>query len=147
MSNILLVEPNYRSKFPPLGLMKIATYHKGIGDQVTFVRGIDQKLRNLNWHRIYVSSLFTWELPRTVKTVKYYASAVNALKDIYVGGIGATLLPDYVRQNVECTIVEGQSWIPRVGSVPVLRPSRNSRQTTAFWIPLNIHTILRMLIS
>ncbi len=108
MSNILLVEPNYRSKFPPLGLMKIATYHKGIGDHITFVRGNDQKLRNLHWHRIYVSSLFTWELPRTVKTIKYYVSAVNASKDIYVGGVGATLLPDYIRQNVECTIVEGQ---------------------------------------
>lgn len=108
MSNILLVEPNYRSKFPPLGLMKIANYHKGIGDQITFVRGNDQKLRDLHWHRIYVSSLFTWELPRTVKTVKYYASAVNDPKDIYIGGIGATLLPDYVRKNVECTLIEGQ---------------------------------------
>jgi len=108
VSNILLVEPDYRSKFPPLGLMKISTYHKRKGDQVTFIRGQDESLRNIQWHRIYVSSLFTWKLPRTVKTIRFYSSAVSSPEDIFVGGIGATLLPDYVRQNAECTLIEGQ---------------------------------------
>jgi hypothetical protein len=36
---ILLVEPNYRNKYPPIGLMKISTYHKQLGDQVTFYKG------------------------------------------------------------------------------------------------------------
>lgn len=36
---ILLVEPNYQNKYPPIGLMKIATYHKMLGDSVVFFKG------------------------------------------------------------------------------------------------------------
>jgi hypothetical protein len=36
---ILLVEPNYANKYPPVGLMKIATYHRGLGDEVRFFKG------------------------------------------------------------------------------------------------------------
>ena len=32
--NILLVEPGYQNKYPPLGLMKIAAYHRERGDQI-----------------------------------------------------------------------------------------------------------------
>lgn len=37
--NILLVEPNYKNKFPPIALMKLATYHKHLGDNVVFYKG------------------------------------------------------------------------------------------------------------
>jgi len=37
--NILLVEPNYSNKYPPIGLMKIATYHRILGDNVRFFKG------------------------------------------------------------------------------------------------------------
>mgnify|MGYP001279903477 CR=1 FL=1 len=108
MSNVLLVEPDYRSKFPPLGLMKLSTYHKTEGDRVTFVRGRDPDLRSVNWHRIYVSSLFTWELPRTLRTIKYYRTAIDNPKDIFVGGTGVTLLPQYIRDQTDVTVIEGQ---------------------------------------
>jgi hypothetical protein len=36
---ILLIEPNYKNKYPPIGLMKIATYHKMLGDEVQFFKG------------------------------------------------------------------------------------------------------------
>lgn len=108
MRNVLLVEPDYRSKFPPLGLMKLSTYHKGEGDRVTFVRGKDPDLRSVSWHRIYISSLFTWELPRTLDTIKYYRNAVANTKDIVVGGTGVTLLPRYIREQTNVTVVEGQ---------------------------------------
>lgn len=36
---VLLIEPNYKNKYPPIGLMKIATYHKMLGDEVQFFKG------------------------------------------------------------------------------------------------------------
>jgi len=120
MSNVLLVEPDYRSKFPPLGLLRIAAYHKERGDNVTFTRGIVEALRALSWHRVYVSSLFTYELPRTVRTIKYYRPAVDDDDHIIVGGVGATLLPEFIRARVPCRIVTG----------PLTRPAMLDGETT-----------------
>lgn len=36
---ILLIEPNYKNKYPPMGIMKISTYYKKMGDHVTFFKG------------------------------------------------------------------------------------------------------------
>ncbi len=104
---ILLVEPAYRSKFPPLGLMRLSTYHKRRGDHVTFVRGKDPSVRARRWNRVYVASLFTWELPRTAETVEFYSPCVASPSDIFVGGVGVTLLPAYLRQRCACTVIEG----------------------------------------
>lgn len=45
---VLLLEPNYKNKFPPIGLMKIATYFRQCGDDVIFFKG---KLKDflLDW--------------------------------------------------------------------------------------------------
>ena len=88
--------------------MRLATYHKEhCGDSVTFVRGKQPGMRDVPWHRIYVSSLFTYELPRTVATVQYYLPAVSNPKDIVVGGIGAILMPEYIRERVSCRVIDG----------------------------------------
>ena len=36
---VLLLEPNYSNKFPPIGLMKLSTYHKQLGYEVVFYKG------------------------------------------------------------------------------------------------------------
>lgn len=107
MSNVLLVEPDYRSKFPPLGLFRISTFHKSRGDHVIFTRGNDGQLCSIAWHRIYVSSLYTWELPRTIETIKFYSRSLHATSSIIVGGIAATLMPEYIKKHVQCKIVTG----------------------------------------
>ena len=106
--NILLVEPDYRSKFPPLGLMRLSTYHRGRGDHIAFVRGENEWARVRRWDRIYVASLFTWELPRTGDTIDFYRKSVKDPQDIFVGGVAVTLLPNYIRQRGSgCTVIEG----------------------------------------
>ena len=36
---VLLLEPNYKNKYPPMGLMKLATYFRNRGDDVRFFKG------------------------------------------------------------------------------------------------------------
>jgi hypothetical protein len=47
--NVLLIEPNYSNKYPPIGLMKIASYHRSRGHNVVFYKG---DLRNFVIERI-----------------------------------------------------------------------------------------------
>ncbi len=92
--NILLVEPAYKTKFPPLGLMKISAYHKLLGDNVYFFKGISREVDDFAyWDRIYVSTLFTYHWNVTVETIKHYKKLVKGdTSRIFVGGIMATLM-------------------------------------------------------
>jgi len=106
--DILLVEPNYRSTFPPLGLLRISAFFKSLGVKPKLIRGMNSEYRGKHWDKIYVSSLFTFELPRTVKTINYYKNSVsNPHTDIVVGGVGATLMPEYIEQNSQCRVFAG----------------------------------------
>jgi len=89
---ILLVEPNYKTKYPPLGLMKISTYHKQQGDKVVFIKGTNAELREHQWDIIYVTTMFTFQWAKTIKTIKYYQRG-KSNKNIKIGGVLASLLP------------------------------------------------------
>ncbi|GHT24761.1 hypothetical protein FACS189430_10260 [Bacteroidia bacterium] len=169
--NILLIEPNYKNKYPPIGLMKIATYHRKLGDKVTFFKGdLKEFLANLltkncieklfnidetiNWNiyfenvksflkngktydyypiplekskfqllleeaikeqkanflskefhktlfdRVYVATLFTFYFKITVETINFAKTLVKSDKDVFVGGVSATLLyQDIIEQT------------------------------------------------
>ncbi len=58
---ILLIEPNYKNKYPPMGLMKLATYYRNRGDDVRFFKG------NL---KLYAAQLLCEEFLSEVKDPK-----------------------------------------------------------------------------
>jgi len=95
---ILLIEPTYKVKYPPLGLMKISTYHKRQEDEVIFYKGTNVELRDQKWDIIYITTMFTYQWNITIKTIKFYQrNKYN--KDIRVGGILASLLKDDVEKE------------------------------------------------
>ena len=96
---ILLLEPAYKNKYPPLGLMKIAAFHKQRGDEVTFVKGFYSEIREQKWDRIYIATLFTFYWNQTIKTIKYYLNSVEDKNQIKVGGVMATLLIDEIEKE------------------------------------------------
>lgn len=101
MSNILLIEPDYKNKYPPLGLMKISYFHKHVlGDHVRFTKGrLPAALAEAKWDRVYVTSLFTFEWAKTIEAIQYAKSLVDSIDKIIVGGIAATMLPQQIYEE------------------------------------------------
>lgn len=168
MRKILLVEPNYKNKYPPMGLMKIATYYRRLGDDVTFFKGDLKELAlnntydallkqlyanddNVFWekykpqickyiargtretldeipltgeniiilelfkyyrkyyrnkeyfkpeNRIYdrvgITTLFTFYWDITIETINFVKQLCKNEKDVMIGGVMASILPDQV---------------------------------------------------
>jgi hypothetical protein len=94
---ILLLEPGYKNKYPPLGLMKIAQYHgpRGKQDQVTFAKGVDKRLLLQPWDRVYITTLFSFEFQKIAETIDFALDVVHGQSQrIFVGGIAASLMHD-----------------------------------------------------
>lgn len=107
--NILLIEPDYKNKYPPLGLMKIAYFHKHIcHDYVRFVKGrLPSALQNTKWDRVYVTTLFTFEWANTIAAINYAKTLVDSINQITVGGIAATMLPEDIYRDTGIRPVTG----------------------------------------
>lgn len=101
MSNILLIEPKYKNKYPPLGLMKIAAFHKTVlHDYVRFAKGeLPPALANTKWDHVYVTTLFTFEWAVTIEAIEYAKTLVDSIEQITVGGIAATMLPEQIYEE------------------------------------------------
>jgi len=94
--HILLVEPDYYTRFPPLGLLKLASYHKSLGDTVELVRG--ERKPEKRPSKIYVTSLFTYAWRPVHRAVRYYRKLFPDTK-ILLGGIYASLLPEHATMS------------------------------------------------
>lgn len=89
---VLLVEPDYYTRYPPLGLLKLASYHMSRGDEVRLVRG-EKKLRRTP-DRIYVTSLFSYAWRPVHAAVRHYKKLFPKAP-VSLGGIYASLLPEH----------------------------------------------------
>jgi hypothetical protein len=108
--------------YPPLGLMKLATFHKRHGDEVKFVIGKDGKSFEVQdlfssgilWDRIYISTLFTFHWKETVETINFYRDAVGgSIHKIFVGGIMASLMQKEIFEDTGVEPVAGILESPR----------------------------------
>jgi len=97
---ILFVEPpkskKYHTQYPPLGLLKLAAYHKKKNDKVKFVQGFSNNsfVPNL----IYITSLFTYAFEPVHDVIRYYSNKYKKAR-IKVGGIYATLCPMHLKNT------------------------------------------------
>ena len=93
--NVLLIEPRYPNKYPPLGLMKLASYHgpSDRGDHVQFVKGETPEVLEQAWDRVYVTTLFSFEWDRTADAIDFAIQAARGQQEhVFVGGIAASLM-------------------------------------------------------
>jgi hypothetical protein len=93
---ILLVEPAYYTRYPPLGLLKLAAYHRDMGDEVELVRGCVNP--TLKPNRIYVTSLFTWAWKPVWQAVAFYKKMFSQ-SEVWLGGLYASLMPDHAKES------------------------------------------------
>ncbi len=108
MEKILLVEPDYKNKFPPIGLMKIASYHRGKKDYVEFYKGKAPYTTIINFDRVYITTLFTFYYDLTVDTVQHYLNHMHK-DNVYIGGISATLLAEKYKKDLKIdNVITGQ---------------------------------------
>lgn len=176
--NVLLIEPNYKNKYPPIGLMKLATYHSMLGDNVIFYKGdlkqfllenlykelktklvnIDEQIEwlklkdeiiefiktgrivilnelikysNYNtsiknwiiyykniyrrkekekypkWDRICISTLFTFNWKITIETIEFAKNIVKNPKEIWIGGVMASVIPEEIEKETGIKPWEG----------------------------------------
>lgn len=173
---VLLIEPNYKNKYPPMGLMKIATYYRMKGDEVRFYKGnmkalavdlicedlinyLELMFPEIYWKEYYpilfnfikvgrysileeydvfgsndvleiikdfrkkyrekeyftkprfdkvgITTLFTFYWKITIDTINFAKKLCKNEKDVMVGGIMSSLLPDEVYEATGIHPFEG----------------------------------------
>jgi hypothetical protein len=134
---ILLVEPGYKNKYPPLGLMKIAQYHgdRGKGDHVRFIKGEDRSVMLEHWDRIYITTLFSFEFAKIAETIDFAIDVVHGqTQRIFVGGIAASLMHEIFLKEPRwrgIRFIKGLLDQPPAKALGSARTTATSTQTTS----------------
>ncbi|MBA7644935.1 hypothetical protein ES703_52684 [subsurface metagenome] len=103
--NVLLAEPEFpippKSKnhrdFLPIGLLKLASYHKQKGDNFRLVRG-NKDTNGFVPDEVKITSLFTYWSQCVWDSVAFYKEKFPNAK-VIVGGIYASLMPEHCRKS------------------------------------------------
>ncbi|MGD0202851.1 MAG: hypothetical protein ABSC20_02950 [Candidatus Bathyarchaeia archaeon] len=91
--HVLLVKPRYYSAYPPLGLLKLSTYQKKLGNTTELVWGTGQPVKG-EPDIIYVTSLFTWAWEPVWEAIRYYSLKFSNA-ELWLGGLYASLMPEH----------------------------------------------------
>lgn len=118
-----MVEPAYYSQYPPLGLLKLSTYHKNRGDPVEIVRGTRSDISQ-EPDIIYITSLFTWAWQPVWEAVSFYSGHFPN-SEIWLGGLYASLMPEHAalsgidpKHIFKGIFREAEDLLPDYGLVP-----------------------------
>lgn len=115
---VLLVEPQkgkkYHTPYPPLGLLKIATYHKRRKHPVRLVSGFSDD--GFDPDIVYITSLFTYAYEPVHEVIHYYRDKYKRAK-IVVGGIYASLCAWHLRDIFNDAIEIHQGLVPEVEDI------------------------------
>jgi hypothetical protein len=102
--HVLLVEPEYYSRYPPLGLLKLASYHRSQNNSVEYIRGCSTPQRQPDC--AYVTSLFTWAWQPVWSAIGHYKRLYPNL-NITLGGLYASLMPMHAKLSGATSIHSG----------------------------------------
>ena len=106
--NVLLIEPPYRRSYIPLGLAKISSFIKSHNGQTTYSRGSISG----DFDLICVASMFTNDSKVVLEAIKKCQADYFLKKaKIIVGGIFASVMPEYIYDNTGVSIFTGTSKI------------------------------------
>lgn len=118
---ILLVEPNYYTQYPPLGLLKLSTLYKQQDHEVRFVHGLKLVTKFVP-DEVKVTSLFTWAWKPVWEAVAFYR-ALFPKAHVALGGIYASLMPEHAVQSgadevATALVREAEDLMPDYALVP-----------------------------
>lgn len=103
---VFLIEPPYKRKYLPLGLAKIATFVKASGGEVIFGRYYTP---GMNEDLVCVTSLFTYEAPTVIQTIRALRGW-NRHVPIILGGVAASIVGEDIRKHFpSITLFQGYS--------------------------------------
>jgi len=88
--------------------MKISTYYKNKGDLVQLHKGLLPQIEARTFDKVLITTLFTFDFVMCIQTIRYYIAIVG-IENVYVGGIAASIMPEYFLKEIPAlNIITGQ---------------------------------------